>query len=91
VQFLAGDHIERGCAPAPGVIFTPGLNSNSSFQIEGFKGQQEHRDVRKYVIIFTYCTGEDLCNGTGRLAEISTMMILLPAFSLLFISFFSKL
>jgi hypothetical protein len=37
------------------------------------------------------CSGRDQCNGSGRLAEISTMMILLPASLVLLISFSSRL
>jgi hypothetical protein len=42
-------------------------------------------------IVAAYCNSTDLCNGSGRLGEISMMMILLPAFLALRISFFSGL
>ena len=41
-------------------------------------------------IVQYFCKSEDLCNGSSRMAEISIMMILLPA-SLVLISFFSRL
>jgi hypothetical protein len=41
-------------------------------------------------IYFRICNDKTLCNGSSRLAEISTMMILLPAY-LLLISFFTGL
>jgi hypothetical protein len=35
------------------------------------------------------CRSNDLCNGSGRISEISTKMLLLPLFLVLVISMFS--
>jgi hypothetical protein len=60
-------------------------------QGEKFKEMQEKLDARKYdTAVLALCKDGDLCNGTVRLAEISTMMLVLPA-ALVLISFFLRL
>jgi hypothetical protein len=83
VQFLAGE-VQRDCA-RPRVLL-------QTFQDKEFKGQEDPQDGRELLeIITSYCNDVDLCNGSGRLAEISIMKILVPATIVLIISFFSRL
>jgi hypothetical protein len=82
VQFLAGDVVQRRCSPFLGFTSPTELH----------KELQEHLAGRKLNDVAAYfCNSADLCNGSGRLAEISTMMILLPASLVLLISYFSRL
>jgi hypothetical protein len=82
VQFLAGDVVQRLC----------GNVTDLASKGEIHKGLEERLAGRKFNdYILAFCNGADLCNGSGRLAEISTMMILLPASLVLLISFFSRL
>jgi hypothetical protein len=96
MQFLAGGDVARSC------ISLDVLPS----QYEVFKGLQEQLTGRKNNDInVVFCNGADLCNGygaglcnctgtcngSGRLADVSTMMILLPASLALLTSFFSRL
>jgi hypothetical protein len=79
VQFLAGDYIERFC-------FTEGdqIHFNQSKEL------QHYIDGREIINEFLHiCNNVDLCNGSGRLAEIFTITILLPA-CLVLLSFFSR-
>jgi hypothetical protein len=81
VQFLAGE-VSRGCA---------NLRVSTS-QYKEVEGQQVDPAGRQVLEMFaSFCNDADLCNGSGRLAEISTMKILLPASLVLFIYFFSRL
>jgi hypothetical protein len=83
VQFLADDVVVRACTSV----------SASDSGDKDFKGQQEQpagRQSDDFFLAAYYCKS-DLCNGSGRLAEMSTMMILVPASLVLFISFFSSL
>jgi hypothetical protein len=81
VPFFAGDQIVRGCS---GLTVSSLSTENKKFQ-EILAGR-ENNDA-----VLHYCNAADLCNGSGRLAEISTMMILLPASLVLLISYFSRL
>jgi hypothetical protein len=83
VQFLA-DEVMRHCGNP--------LSLSQTSQDKEFKALQDHlagRTVKQ--IVYHYCNDTNLCNGSGRLAEISTMKILLPASLVLLISFFSRL
>ena len=84
VQFVAGraPNVIRGCNPDPLAIT----------KADVFQGLNESLVPRSNnnVDMF-FCNNADLCNGSRRLAEISTMMILLPASIIFFISFFLKL
>jgi hypothetical protein len=63
-----------------------------AFQDKKVEGQQVEPAGRQVLeAIASYCNDADLCNGSVRLAEISTMKILLPASLVLLISFFSRL
>ena len=82
MHFLAGNNVTRLCGSVTGLTL--------SYQDTEFKAIQKMPPVRKNNdVIFAFCNGEDLCNGTVRLAEISNMMIVLPA-ALVLISFFFK-
>jgi len=80
VQFLAGAEIMRACSWDPIAI-----SRANEFQRlnESLVGRNNNN------VVMFYCDNANLCNGSGRLAEISTMMILLPAS--LFICFFARL
>jgi len=80
VQFLAGDEVMRDCGWDP-----PAISIADEFQRlnESLVGRNNN------IVAMFFCHNADLCNGSGRLAEISTMMILLPAS--LFICFFARL
>jgi len=71
VQFLAGD-FRRGCA-----------DKIDLFPISKYKEFKRLKDrlarIQLNHYILSFCTGKDLCNDSGRLAEISNMLILLPA------------
>jgi len=82
VQFLTGDIVARGCTTDP----LSGLRFEVNQGLNGSRAGRDNKDVTLYL-----CNGEDLCNGSSRLAEISIMMILLPVSLVFFISFFSKL
>ena len=90
MKFLAGA-VVRSCASDPVINGNQGLNLISFFQNEGFEGLQEHRAGRNFIVTTDYCDDKDLCNGTGRLAAISTMMILFQSSLVLLISLFSRL
>jgi hypothetical protein len=84
VQFLAGETITRGCY----ISILAGFCLTS----EGFKELHKRADgTVSYELNLSVCGDADLCNGSGRLAEMSTLMILLPASLVLLISFFSRL
>jgi len=83
VHFLAGNNVTRLC----GLVTELRL----SYLNKEFKEIQDMSHGRKENdVIFAFCNGEELCNGTVRLAEISNMMIVLPA-ALVLISFFLRL
>jgi len=72
--------------------FLAGAVGTLSSKEEILKGLEERLAGRSGKdVILAFCNGGDYCNGSGRLAEISTMMILLPASLVLLISFFSRL
>ena len=80
VQFFAGDVI-RGCDNPNDYLLLS--------QHKEYKDRLAGRQVKE--IIISFCNDRNLCNGSSRLAEISTMMTLLPASLALLISFFSRL
>jgi len=82
VQFLAGDVI-RHCLDTRYIT--------GPYQPEDIPQLQAYLLGRQWnEAVLNFCKDKDLCNGSGRLAEISTMMILLPASLVLLISFFSR-
>jgi len=83
VQFLAGD-VLRGCAALPD--FSPNFQQKELKELQNSLAARQAKEI-----IYSFCNDRDLCNGSSRLAEISTMMILLPASLVLLISFFSRL
>jgi hypothetical protein len=83
VQYLAGD-IVRSCFDLRS--FLP------DFQPGTLKGQQDRQDCIGWnKIILNICKDRTWCNGSGILAEICTMMILLPTALVIIIYFFSRL
>jgi ABC-type lipopolysaccharide export system ATPase subunit len=81
VQFFAGQNVTRSCGSLHYV-----------FKDKDWKGIPEMlAEIQITDVAVALCKGEDLCNGSGRRAEISTMMILLPASLLLLISFLLRL
>jgi len=84
VQFLAGEIVSRGCIGQRG--------SFPDFQDKELKELQDRLAGREPDSVSTYvCNDRNFCNGSDRLAEISTMMILLSASTVLAITFFSRL
>jgi hypothetical protein len=79
LQFLAGDVI-RSCVNLNGVL--PHFDHN---EYKTLPNRLPGR--REVVIIHNMCNDRVLRNGSGRLAEISAMMILLPSFLGLLTSF----
>jgi hypothetical protein len=80
VKFLAG-YVRRSCS-----------FDDESLRDEDFKALNLTLAGGELKLIsINYCNDADLCNGAARLAEISTMKILLPASLVLLISFFSRL
>jgi hypothetical protein len=82
VRFLADD-VMRGCVSLSGI--SPAFEDTV---LIGLKLRLAAE--RLNTAILKLCNDRDLCNGSGRLAEISTMMILIPASLVLIISFFSR-
>ena len=82
VQFLAGEII-RHCLVTRNTSGTP--------EVEDSKELLTYLALKKLnVVNLNFCKDKALCNGSGRLAEISTMMILLPASLVILISLFSR-
>ena len=71
MHFLAGVRVTRGCIGLHDEF--PDLQSN------GFEGFPEDPEGRQFQHIAQHYCNTDLCNRTGRLVDVSTMMILLPA------------
>nr|AGM32091.1 hypothetical protein [Coptotermes formosanus] len=84
LDFDNGDQFGRLCIAFPGLV-SPTAENKQLSKI------QELLAARKYNNIVAHVCDRDLCNGSVRLAEISSMMILLPASLVLLISFFSRL
>ena len=72
MHFLAGNKVTR-CSISQSSSFS-NLQSNGS---EGFTEHPAGRQSNDTAV--HYCKDRNLCNGTGRLVDVSTMMILLPA------------
>jgi hypothetical protein len=83
VQLLAGDFVTRGCSLQ--------TNLGSSLQDKEFKGLQELMAGREAKDISVDYCNTNLCNGSSRLAEISTMKILFLPSIVFLTSFFSRL
>jgi hypothetical protein len=79
VQTLAGEFVDRHCTFQGGLF---AVNQST----EALQGRATERQISS--IYMTFCT-TNLCNGSGSLADIFTMTILLPA-CLVVISFFSR-
>jgi len=82
VQYLAGSAVVRGCSANPFIDISDDVYQGLNESLVG---------RRNNAFAIFICNNANLCNGSGRLAEISTMKILLPVSLVFLISFFSKL
>ena len=81
MKFFAGQNVTRSCG-----------SLHYLFKDKEWEGiPQMLAETQITDVTVALCNGADLCNGSGRRPEISTMTILLPASLLLLISFFLRL